>query len=75
MEIEQLKRELPPLNTVCDNYFACEECVSDPKCGWCSMEKKCVRGDDSGPLTVTCNFYDYKFCRGNNCGKFPDCEV
>jgi len=37
------------------------------------MEERCVLGDKDGPLYVSCNFYNYKYCAGKDCSKYNNC--
>jgi len=30
-------------------------------------------GDKDGPLYVSCNFYNYKYCAGKDCSKYNNC--
>jgi len=39
------------------------------------MEERCVLGDKDGPLYVSCNFYNYKYCAGKDCSKYNNCGV
>eukprot|EP01017_Pseudomicrothorax_dubius_P031270 TRINITY_DN3976_c0_g1_i6.p1 TRINITY_DN3976_c0_g1~~TRINITY_DN3976_c0_g1_i6.p1 ORF type:complete len:688 (-),score=238.56 TRINITY_DN3976_c0_g1_i6:543-2606(-) len=73
-EIERLSEEIPPPKSVCEYYVDCGGCVTNPQCGWCSLQGKCVEGDNIGPLYEICAFYDYKICSGNNCFRYKDCH-
>ena len=63
-EIEDLKKKIPKLTEECKEYYTCYDCLQDEKCGWCSMDDKCVEGDKKGPKKIACNFYSYYQCPG-----------
>jgi len=74
-EINKLREELPPPQSICDTLFDCESCTANAQCGWCIAEQKCVQGDKVGPLYETCNFYDFGMCSGGGCARYKDCGV
>ena len=43
--------------TRCSDLYTCEDCKSNPACGWCNDASntglgKCVRGAASGPVSI-----------------------
>ncbi|CAD8160623.1 unnamed protein product [Paramecium pentaurelia] len=74
-QIKQLKAKIPRLSDKCSKYFTCYDCLQDESCGWCSMEDKCVEGDEKGPQKISCNFYSYKQCNGRQCHKYNTCAT
>ncbi|CAD8079053.1 unnamed protein product [Paramecium sonneborni] len=74
-QIKQLKAKIPRLSDKCSKYYTCYDCLQDESCGWCSMEDKCVEGDEKGPQKVSCNFYSYKQCNGRQCHKYNTCAT
>ncbi|CAK71859.1 unnamed protein product (macronuclear) [Paramecium tetraurelia] len=74
-QIKQLKAKIPKLSDKCSKFYTCYECLQDESCGWCSMEDKCVEGDEKGPQKISCNFYSYKQCNGRQCHKYNTCAT
>lgn len=58
----------------CLEFKDCAACTKNAKCGWCSMEEKCVAGDNIAPFYTMCNFYNYLYCAGE-CARYVDCDV
>lgn len=59
----------------CARFGSCAKCTRNPKCGWCVLEERCVRGDNISPLNTLCNFYNYQYCAGKACARYLDCDV
>jgi len=73
-EITRLKSDLPPPSSVCNLYTDCTTCAANPQCGWCAEDRLCVQGDNMGPLSTSCEFYDYQVCSGSGCIIYSDCD-
>ena len=63
------------LTDVCGMYSACDECTTNPKCGWCTLEGRCVGGDNLGPNEDSCTFYTFHYCTSLSCARNTDCYV
>lgn len=63
------------LTDVCGMYSACDECTTNPKCGWCALEGRCVGGDNLGPNEDSCTFYTFHYCTSLSCARNTDCYV
>lgn len=77
-EINDLKIVLnneKEITNVCELYNSCTDCTSNPKCGWCILEEKCVGGDHIGPSEEQCTFYSYHYCSSLSCARNTDCYV
>ncbi len=65
--MESLKKD-------CYDRGSCNICLEDPKCVWCSVEKKCLPGDFSGPLDGSCSLsFEYGSCSQQSCSTFKTC--
>lgn len=81
-EKEQLKRntqklmnyDITTIEPDCINRNSCSVCLEDPKCVWCSIEKRCKSGDMSGPYDGSCmDSFTYSTCFQSECIKFSTC--
>lgn len=61
--------------SVCGTFTDCTTCAAYQGCGWCTVEQKCVEGDEYGPLTDICSFYSYGSCNGADCASLTSCDV
>lgn len=76
MENQLLSQKEVNLTDFCRDLDNCAECSKAKECGWCSgIEKKCVKGDEVGPIEETCSLYSYDRCNENDCTQISDCEV
>jgi hypothetical protein len=58
----------------CVNRSSCRVCLDDPKCVWCSIDKKCKLGDMAGPYDGSCNnSFEYSSCSQSLCNSFNSC--
>ncbi|CAD8068538.1 unnamed protein product [Paramecium sonneborni] len=75
VQIESLKYNMPTneKSDECIEFKDCAACTKNAKCGWCSMEEKCVAGDNIAPFYTMCNFYNYLYCAGE-CARYVDCD-
>ena len=70
-----LKGSAGNIQTICNLYKSCGECLRNKHCGWCQEQEKCMLGDEKGPRFDLCQFYNYKLCDSNNCLKYKTCKV
>lgn len=73
-EIQKLVDLLPEEDSICSNYYSCDSCTANLKCGWCPLEQKCQKGTKVGPSYTTCSFWQYGSCSGDKCFRFMDCN-
>jgi hypothetical protein len=54
----------PTSNETCAEASKCDACLAVEGCGWCASSRRCVPGDNYGPLAGTCthNWWDYTHC-------------
>eukprot|EP00744_Colponema_vietnamica_P009003 GILI01012821.1.p1 GENE.GILI01012821.1~~GILI01012821.1.p1 ORF type:complete len:474 (+),score=83.24 GILI01012821.1:185-1423(+) len=64
----------PSAGSACFNKKSCFDCLKSPQCGWCSLERRCVVGNQMGPLDGSCVFYDYGICSESPCARYDHCE-
>jgi hypothetical protein len=74
-ELREIVNNEQDLTDVCSLYSACDECTTNPKCGWCILEGRCVGGDNLGPKEDQCTFYTYHYCSTLSCARNTDCYV
>ena len=46
-ELENLQTQTPE-SIECDSLLTCNDCSTQPQCGWCKSTGKCVGGDATG---------------------------
>ena len=70
-----LKAQLPA-ETVCSQFLNCGECATNDKCGWCSVEHKCVEGNSKGPLANAdaCSPWEFSTCASRPCNEYSTCR-
>ena len=64
----------PTITPLCSQKTICSTCIASPSCGWCRSTKKCVQGDNIGPIEGTCSFYDFGKCSESGCNGYRDCK-
>jgi len=78
LKIKAIKSKLPAVSStsICSKLINCDACTGNSGCGWCSMTQTCVEGNEKGPYSGECTFFDYKICSGpKECSSYENCNV
>ena len=58
---------------VCRDATTCATCDKAKGCGWCDVRGVCVKGDQLGPLEMSCQIWSFGECGGPRCGSTTRC--
>jgi hypothetical protein len=73
--INKLEGELVNSSGVCGDFVTCDDCTINSHCIWCSSNKQCMTGDESGPFKGECSQYEYNTCMIEGCEQHKDCST
>lgn len=81
-EYDKISEKLGPLRASyekaaknCNEHLTCNSCKTSESCVWCTVEEKCVNGDEYGPLDGDCSDYLYQECTYAGCEEYKDCNT